>query len=386
MTRTISILLVALAVGCGTTEAAPTCGEADVQACLVDQRGCALDASGAAECVPCGIGTRADARGACAAIPGAQLVHDFPENVSMPGQELLGDCRSWTLGNETELWVRAVEIEQDEGSHHSNWTFVPETAFDGPDGVWPCDERGYDEISAALMGGVIYAQSTQATHEVQLFPEGAAVRIPPHARIISDIHVLNLTTAEIRGHMRFALYTAPREEVTIALAPIHFSYRGLAIPPRTTSRFQTTCEVAQNFQATFDRPHAIRMFYALPHTHALGTRVFLEAVGGARDGESIFDVHGYNGEARGRSYQPPLDLTGVESIRFGCEFTNPRAESIGWGFGDQEMCDFLGFIESPGALTSSIPESAQTGTDGDVPVYEGACSTYIIPWEDRLGG
>ena len=360
------------------------CPAEQIQACRVDQQACAFE-DGAPVCVACSSGSAVDSTGRCVPIPGTALVHSFPENVSAPGQELLGDCRSWTLGNDTELWVRAVEIDQDEASHHSNWTFVPEDAFAGPDGNWNCDSRDYDEISAALMGGVIYAQSTQATHEVQLFPEGAAVRIPPRSKIISDIHVLNLGSEEIRGHMDFRLYTMPREEVSIPLAPIHFSYRALTIPARTESRFQTTCELARPFEATFERPHDMRLFYALPHTHALGSRVFLQAVGGARDGEMLFDVRGYNGEARGLSYAPPLDLTGIESIRFGCEFTNPRADVIGWGFGDQEMCDFLGFIESPAALTSNVAESALGTPDGEMPVYEGTCQTFLIPWEDRFG-
>src|SRR5205807_9881722 len=42
----------------------------------------------------------------------------------------------------------------------------------------------------------------------------------------------------------------------------------------------------------------------------------------------------------------PIYLAGADGLRFGCEFENPRDASVHWGFGDQEMCEYLGFAES----------------------------------------
>src|SRR5690606_24121122 len=151
------------------------------------------------------------------------------------------------LNNEEELWVTAVQLEQDELSHHSNWTFVPDTSYVGEDGIWPCDERDYDQLGAALMGGVLYAQSTQASYEVQAFQDGAAIRLPPHARVISDIHVLNTTTEAHRGNVDLTIYTVPREEVAIALVPFHIDYHALDIPARSDARFVADCALRDDF-------------------------------------------------------------------------------------------------------------------------------------------
>ena len=97
----LSLLLVAL--GC-TPDAEPTCDADATSACLVDQQGCEL-VEDAPVCVTCASGTRADATGACATIGGTAMTHSFPEVESGPGEEILGLCRSWTLGNESELWV-----------------------------------------------------------------------------------------------------------------------------------------------------------------------------------------------------------------------------------------------------------------------------------------
>src|SRR5262245_21719733 len=65
---------------------------------------------------------------------GCTLDHDFGRQMITSGQEVDGLCQSWTLGNETELWVNKVVFTNDGGYHHSNWFFVPEGTYDVPDG------------------------------------------------------------------------------------------------------------------------------------------------------------------------------------------------------------------------------------------------------------
>jgi hypothetical protein len=390
------ILWPLLAAGCGaeppastppasmppaTTPPAPSC-DSLLAECLAKQQSC-VDGSDGARCEPCAVGAYAAASGSCEAIGGTPVPHEFAEFTVDPGQEILGLCQSWTLNNATELWVNAVELAQDVASHHSNWTFVPADKFDGPDGVWSCSDRNYSQLTAALLGGVLYAQSTQAEKEVQKFPDGAAVRIPPYARIIGDVHLLNTTDKAITGHVRMNLYTLPVDQVTVKLVPFHLTYEGLDIPPHATSRFTGECAVESQFPSGF----AMQVYYALPHTHSLATRFFLSVLGGPRDGESLLDIEGFTPDAHGRAYDPPIDMKDAAGFRFGCEYTNPRAESVGWGFGDQEMCEVLGFADSTMAFESSVGEAQPDGTDGQVQLFTGACSTLAFPWDfNKPGG
>jgi len=326
------------------------------------------------------VGEYASAGDGCQPIPGEAISHQFPDNSTEPGGEILGMCRSWTLGNTESLWVNAVELQQGEASHHSNWTFVPDTQFDGPDGVWPCSDRDYSQLVAAVAGGVLYAQSTQATYEVQKFPDGVVVRIPPGSRIISDIHTLNTTNEVVAGNMVITLYSIPESDVEVSLAPFHLTYDELAIPPQSTSRFTGECDLRASFGGdSLD----MQVYYVLPHTHAMGSRFFLEQLGGPQDGESLIDVHGFNGEARGRRYDPPIDVGQADGLRFGCEFENPRDETVGWGFGDQEMCETLGFAASPIAFESRVSEVIADGADGSVSKFTGDCSTVQFSWAGK---
>lgn len=374
--------LLVLHAGCGDDlepldEVAPICEAEEAAACLVNQHACVLEGE-AARCVPCELGQYATLSGQCAPIGGTAIHHDFAEFETASGEEVLGLCQSWTLDNDEALFVNAVELVQNEGSHHSNWTFVPEDRFAGPDGVWPCEERNYDQLSAALAGGVLYAQSTQAAKEVQKFPDGAVVRIPARARIIGDVHILNPTDHAIRGRAEMTIYALASADVRVRLAPFHLTYEALDIPPLSTSRFTGTCELTEPFQDAAGTPLEMTLYYALPHTHALGSRFFFEVVGGPDDGRSLLDVEGFNSEARGRLYDPPIDLTGATGLRFGCEFDNPRQVSVGWGFGDQEMCEMLGFAEMDIVFESRVDEANAAGTDGDTTLFTGPCSTLAI--------
>lgn len=390
-----ALVLVAAAAACGESPATSQPADLGVgggdpcaamrEACLVNQMACVVE-GGAASCKACATGQYADATATCVAIDGTPQRHDFSEFTTQPGEEVLGLCQSWTLGNATELWVTAVELIQDEASHHSNWTFVPQDKYAGPDGVWKCRERSYDQLTAALAGGVLYAQSTQANHEVQHFPRGAAVRIPPWSRIIGDVHLLNASPKAVTGRARMAIYSLAADDVKVKLVPFHLTFDTLAIPPHVTSRHVSTCNVGTSYKDATGNPWDLQVYYLLPHTHALGSRFFLESIGGPLDGKALIDVRGFNAEPRGRAYDPPLDLRGATGLRFGCEHTNPRDAEIKWGFGDQEMCEVLGFGASTRAFESRVDKVAPAGMDGTIPLISGDCNTLAFPWDHGKPG
>src|SRR5262245_52325912 len=89
----------------GSSEPTPEpCEAADIDACAIDQKGCALE-GGEATCLACDAGMRATEDGSCQPIAGEPMQHTFGEFTTEPGEEVLGLCQSWTLNNETELWI-----------------------------------------------------------------------------------------------------------------------------------------------------------------------------------------------------------------------------------------------------------------------------------------
>jgi hypothetical protein len=380
----IAAPLAALAAGCGGANG--TCTTM-LDTCFANQQAC-VASGGVEQCVPCPDGQYAAHSGACEPIAGTATAHDFPDVTVAAGEEEKGICVSWTLGNATELWVNAVELSQGLASHHSNWFFVPNNKFTGPsDGIWPCATRNFDELSAALAGGVLYAQSTQTLHEVQKFPNGAAVRIPPWSQIIGNVHFLNASTSDVTGHYHLALYTLPLSEVQVKLVPFHLQYLGLDIPAHMQSRFFGECQVGEDYYAALNGQWDLQVYYILPHTHSMAHRFFVQTLGGTNDGQMLLDLPAYNGESHGRAYDPPVVMGDAKGFRFGCEYDNQRDVNVGWGFGDQEMCECLGFGATVLGFQSTVPTSKLMGTDGALQLYSGPCTTLTFNWDfNKPGG
>ena len=91
------------------------------------------------------------------------LMHSFEAITVGAGEEISELCQSWTLNNDETLYVSKIRQRNGGAWHHSNWFFVPEDVYDGPDGTWDCSERGFHTVQAALEGGSFFAQSTQTS-------------------------------------------------------------------------------------------------------------------------------------------------------------------------------------------------------------------------------
>src|SRR4051794_15124105 len=65
-------------------------------------------------------------------------------------------CVQITIGNDEPAFVNGVELTTGPGFHHSNWFYVPEHVFPGPDGTFDCDDRAFNQATAGILGGVFF--------------------------------------------------------------------------------------------------------------------------------------------------------------------------------------------------------------------------------------
>jgi len=306
--------------------------------------------------------------------------HVFPTQTLAGGQEVSDLCLSWTLNNPTDLWVHSVEMTNDGLYHHSNWLFVPDSVFPQPDGAWRCSSGGFDEVAAATLGGVLFAQTTQARAETQKFPTGAAVRVPAYARVIGSVHLLNASPVEGKTSLRLQVDSLPDAQVSRPLAPFRLSYYDLKLPSGRSSEFASECGLRQAYEKFKQKPFSFRLYYALPHYHHLGTGFRLSILGGPQHGTPIFDSDKALGDPGGRVFDPPLDLSNSEGLRFACRFNNPTGSVVKWGIGDQEMCVMLGFSDAPVVFDAAVaPHAGALVADRDNTSYfQGPCSIPVF--------
>lgn len=296
-------------------------------------------------------------------------------------QEITDSCVQISLHNPEPVYISSVELTTGPGFHHSNWLFVPESVFFGDDGTFQCSDRNYNEQVAAAFGGVLFAQSTQSPHEVQSFPPGAAIKIPPNSKIVAQLHLLNAGDDVLRLTPTIKLTSIAASEITTLLSGISFADQALGLPSHQQSRFTVECDLAPLHNDRYQRDPDFKLYYALAHYHSLGTGLTLEAVKPDGTATTVFTTSNLVGDTLGGPIDPIFDMTGYTKLRLSCNYFNPRDTIVGWGVGDQEMCVFLAFSDSTsnwggGAIGDSPGEP--TILDDGVMSYTNGCQVFAL--------
>jgi hypothetical protein len=307
------------------------------------------------------------------ASPTLSLSHTFDPVAIAAGSEITDLCESWTLNNDSPILVNQV-VESNRGYfHHSNWIWVPDTLYTGADGNWNCADRGFQQVSAALAGGVFFAQSTQSKTDTQGFAPGVAFEMPAHVRIIGNAHLLNASAANRATNMNFDVYSIPQADLRVRLQPMAFTNVSLDIAPNGITDARMKCAVPQP---------DFGIYYVLPHFHVLGQVLLVDVVGGPMDGTTVFRSQGTFGEPQGRSFDPPLSITGATALRVTCEYQNTTGVSVAYGEGNQEMCVVL--LYTDGLKTGGTTLGNVSVTDaGAVHTTDAVCSTISTPAADQ---
>jgi len=305
-----------------------------------------------------------------------ELFHRFPTFEVASGEEISDQCQSWSLGNQEPMYVTRVAMRNEGAFHHSNWFFVPPTVFPGADGTWNCADRVYDEASAGFLGGVFFGQSTQALAEVQAFVPGAALQIPARSVIVGGVHLLNTTPMPVTTALEFDLETAPAEEITTVLTAMSFTNEHLDILPRAETRQRMACDFGEQHENALGRAPDFNIYYVLPHYHALGNYFRLELVGGDRDGEVVYEVDNPIGDSLGITLDPPLNVAGATGVRMVCGYDNPTEDTVEYGIGDQEMCVFLAYTDSPLRYGARSLAAADAGDAEGMPTHDAECQLF----------
>lgn len=313
--------------------------------------------------------------------PSAPQTYKFGPFTIEPAQEVTGRCVQIDLHNAQDLYINTIELTTGPGFHHSNWFFTPAHFYaDQPD-VFDCDETAVT-VTAAINGGVLFAQSTQLAMQTQAFPPGVAIHIPPHSKLIAQIHLLNPSDNSLTLSPSITLTPLAEKDVTTQLAAISFENHALGLPPQKQSRFTLDCDLGPLTQQLHDSGESDsatpdwNIYYALAHYHTLGTGLTLEAVKPDGTATQIFTTSNRVGDSLGGPIDPLFNMSGYTRLRFSCDYFNNTDGVVPWGVGTNEMCVFLAFSDSKfnwgGGATTDGPPGDPTDVDG-VMSYTHAC-------------
>ncbi|HEY5945087.1 MAG TPA: hypothetical protein VIV40_06330 [Kofleriaceae bacterium] len=317
---------------------------------------------------------------ACSGDDSNQQVFEFGPFSVAAQEEVTTLCAQITLHNTETVYVNTVELTTGPGFHHSNWFFVPEHIFAGDDGVFTCKDRNFDIAAAAVTGGVFFAQSTQTEHEVQAFPAGMAIPLPPKTKLVAQLHLLNRGDDAVSLTPKIAITTLDEADVKTKLAGISMEYHPLSLPPRMRSRFTVDCDLGDLHQTNLGRPPDFNIYYTLAHYHQYGTKMELEAVTPDEQATTIYTTSNSIGDALGGQLKPAFNMAGNTRLRLTCEYYNNTDAMIWYGNGDGEMCVFLAFSDSAwlwgGGVLDQTPDPTSGVNDGGVMSFSRKCQLF----------
>lgn len=174
-----------------------------------------------------------------------RITHEFGPRSLPAFEDNVTTCASWTLDNAKPVYVNSVQMANLGAYHHSNWFVVPEDEFDGEDGYWNCEDRGFDEVTAGSQGAtVLFAQSTQSYTEEQVLSPGAVVKIPANYRVIATLHTLNASPEVTDTNLWLTLYPIHPEDVVGVVTGLSIQYKDLEIPALTEAHYTADCDLS----------------------------------------------------------------------------------------------------------------------------------------------
>ena len=189
------------------------------------------------------------------------------------------------LGNPADIYVSRIAYRMRPNSHHfviyAFDSTTPPPYFPAADVVRDIrnDDGSMNMINMLPMAFHVFVGGSMQSEFAYDFPPGVALRLPANAALDLNLHYANRTTAAVTGEAFVNLHTTNAAAVQNVAKTLNMSNTTFSLPPRQRTTVETTFLVT--------KPTTV--FALTSHMHALGERFIIKVVGGARDGETVYE-------------------------------------------------------------------------------------------------
>lgn len=253
-----------------------------------------------------------------------------------PGEELL-DCISWPFpeGLSSDI-VHAGRLYTTPGLHHSNVVTKPVDAVLGAQPHPACHDDAYDPFGELpeVIPDVLFANSTQVVgEETVVLPRGVGFKVDRSRDIVTSIHFLNSTTEPMLIEVAYDFFMMTEAELTDEATPFVMQVNDFLIPPHTTQSIGSTCPVFGGKIAAM-----------MPHTHDLLESFKVDVIHDGGAVESVYAKGAFDTASDIKLFDPPLEISSFDEMRYECLFNNTRDHDVVYGLGENEMCILFGYV------------------------------------------
>jgi hypothetical protein len=233
------------------------------------------------------------------------------------------------LGNAQPIYVNRIETSMRALSHH----FVL-YAFD-PSPNFPCntgapeankirDIRNADgtpNIGNMLpMACHVFVGGSMNQRGDYIFPPGVALELPAQMGIDVNVHYVNRTASRITGEAYANLYTIAKAQVQRTARTLNWGNTNISLAP-----FQR-----RTLEKTFTVSQPTTIFALTSHMHALGEKFQIEIVGGARNGEVVYESTDWEHPAM-LSLTTPIVLQAGQGLKSIITWNNTTSRTVTFG-------------------------------------------------------
>ncbi|MEM7617972.1 MAG: hypothetical protein AAF244_01180 [Pseudomonadota bacterium] len=238
------------------------------------------------------------------------------------------------IGNTEDIYVNKFEVLCRPGTHHLiAYGYWNENDPSHPPVGVIRDQNlpdGRGNFNLTMGSGNMYC-GAQSANFIQDFPDGIAVRIPAGATIDVNSHYFNLTDATIFGEAFLNLHTVPESDVTEVLEYSNIdNEEELFLPPNEATTIEHT--------ETFNYNQSIRQMFS--HMHKRGYIFHVYKVGGANDGELLYEAYDYQHPPY-KFFEPALDIPAGEGLRTVVSYNNDTNREISFGVTSEDEMGIL---------------------------------------------
>ena len=242
------------------------------------------------------------------------------------------------LGNAAVTYVNRIQTLMRPLSHHFALYSIDQSMAP----AFPCtptanvvrDIRNPDGspnlINMVPMACHVFVGGAQNQASDYVFPPGVALELPASMFIDMDVHYVNRTTGSVPGEAYANLYTVPASQVQLIAHTLNFSNSSITLPAGQTTTLEKTFTVSKT----------TTIFLLTSHMHGLGTRFQIKVVGGARDGELIYESTDWEHPAT-LSLAQPLVLQKGQGLKSVITWKNTTNHVVTFGL---QSTDEMGII------------------------------------------
>ena len=240
------------------------------------------------------------------------------------------------VGNTSDIYVNKIKLQSRQNSHHMVlYDYQDRTKLPVLDQIRDLrnPDNGLNYNTLIQMGNHIFLGGGTQSNQEYVFPEGIALLLPANYSIDLNPHYFNKTNTVLYGENYVNLYTTQKEKVKYVVKTINFPNQNLNIPANKVT------VISSDF--TFKT--SVKIISLTSHTHKFGEKYVIKILGGARNGEIVYENTDWEHPAV-INFSTPISLKKGEGLTSVVTFNNTLNQKINFGLtSDDEMDIIFGY-------------------------------------------